>query len=37
MLRQAKRFIKRWERTSLLEGLEGTEKANMAILLNTQA
>jgi len=37
MMRKAKRLIKRWDRTSLLEGIEGTEKANMAILLDTQA
>jgi hypothetical protein len=37
MMTKAKRLIKRWERTSLLEGMDGTEKANMAILLDTQA
>ena len=34
----AKAFVKKWERTGLLEGLGGeTEKAGMAQLLENQA
>jgi len=35
--RRARVLVRNWERTGLLEGLEGYDKSNMAILLENQA
>ena len=36
-MKQAKALSMKWEKTGLLEGLDGYDKNNMAILLENQA
>ena len=37
LMEETRQLQSRWEKTGLLEGLEGTEKANMSVLLENQA